>query len=183
MQKTQRTHRFAIAVATLALVASSCSLVRVGGGGGGAPCHEGTWELSGQTIADAVGSIFGDLAITPDDDGMTLVLDGDNTFEFSGSQTLGVAGSTPYGSISGTVDVTATVAGAYTTTSTTITFTLGSISGSAQFGGTVNGSPFSGSWTLQTVGLDEIYGLSGTAAMSCSGDLLTIDFGDVVWDF
>lgn len=183
MLVARKTGRFAIALVVIAVVAGSCSLVRVSGGGSGAPCHEGTWELSGQVIADTVASIFGDLTITPDDDGMTLVLSGDDTFEFSGSQTLGVSGSTPFGVVDGTIDVTATVAGDYTTTDTTITFTLGSINGSAQFSGTVSGMPYSGSWSLSTAGLDGIYGLSGTATMSCSANELSIDFGSVVWDF
>jgi hypothetical protein len=178
--------RLTAGLMVFALLTSGCSVLlpRVGGsGGGGAPCHEGTWELTGQQISDAVTSIFGDLTVTPDDDGMTLELRADDTFTFSGEQTLGVSGTTPYGVVNGVVNADASVEGTYSVGTNTLSFDLESISGSGSFSGTVNGMPFSGSLSLAQSGLDDVYGLSGTATTSCSASLLTLDFGDIEWDF
>jgi hypothetical protein len=174
-----------VGLVVFALLSSGCGVLlpRVGGGGGTAPCHEGTWELSGQQISDAITSVFGDLTVTPNGSGMTLELRSDNTFTFSGEQSLDVWGSTPYGTVDGTVSADANANGTYSADATSITFVLQSVSGSGQFVGTVNNNPFSASFSLDQIGLDDVYGLSGTATTSCSASQLTLDFADIGWDF
>ena len=130
-----------------------------------------------------VESIFGGLTVTPDNDGMTLVLRSDGTFVFSGDQTIGVSGETPWGDVDGTVNATANVTGTYQPGSGNLTFTLESISGSGTFVGTLGGNSVSASLSLDQLGLDEIYGLSATAQTSCSTTKLTLDFEHVDWDF
>jgi hypothetical protein len=183
--KTRSRLNMAVGLIVFALLSSGCSVLlpRVGGGGGTAPCHEGTWELTGQQISDAVTSIFGDLTVTPDDDGMTLELRSDSTFTFSGEQTVDVWGSTPFGTVNGTVSADAYANGTYSAGANSLTFFLQSVSGSGHFDGTVNNMPFSGSLSLAQSGLDDVYGLSGTAATSCSASQLTLGFEDIDWDF
>ncbi len=174
---------FVAAVIAVGMLTSGCVLTFTGGGGSG-PCYEGTWELSGSQIADAVGSLFGDLTITPDDDGMTLELNSDGTFSFSGSQTLGVSGSTPWGTVNGTVDATVDVGGNYASNSpSTLSFTLGSLSGTGSFNGTLGGTPYSATLSLDQFGLDELYGLTGTADYTCGGGSLGLDLPSVHWSF
>ena len=127
--------------------------------------------------------MFGDLAVTPDNDGMTLILRADDSFEFSGQQSLGVIGQTPYGLLDGTVSVDASVNGTYTSSSGSLTFVPSSITGEGDFSGTVNGMPVSVTSSLAQIGLDDIYGLSGTADTSCTETKLTLDVDDVDWEF
>lgn len=182
--KTHSRAGLIVGTVVFALLTSGCTLLLPRtGGGGSTPCHEGTWELSGQQISDAITSVFGDLTVTPDNDGMTLELRADGTFSFSGQQTLAVSGTTPFGSVDGVVDADATVAGTFTAAPDSLTFSLGSITGTGSFDGTVNGAAFSGSLSHAQSGLDDVYGLSGTAAMTCSPALLTLDFGDIDWEF
>ena len=184
--RTRSRLTYSATMMVFALVASGCQVLftgAVGGGGSGTPCYQGTWDLSGQQITGAVTSVFGDLTVTPDGSGLTLELRADDTFTFSGDQTVTVSGTTPYGTINGVVNVAPNVDGVYTAGANTLTFTPESISGTGQFSGSFNGLSFSTSFSLEQIGLDEIYELSGTATRSCSSNQLTLDFGDVSWDF
>lgn len=164
---------------------SGCVLVLGGGGGGGGACWEGTWHLSGQQIASAIESLFGDLDVTEDPSGLTLELDGDdNTWRLYGAQTLGVEGNTPWGFVDGQVDALVNVTGTFQGQGGgNFTFNVTSIGDAATFNGTLNGNPLSTNLTLEQVGLDDIYGWTGSASYTCGTGSLAIDFPAVHWQF
>lgn len=91
-----------------------------------------------------------------------------SSWTFAGSQTFDVAGTTQYGPLAGTASVTVDARGSWTkASSTTLSFTLGSVTGSGGFTGTVGGCPLSRTLSLKDVGLDRVYGFSGSATYAC----------------
>ena len=63
--------------------------------------------------------------------------------------------------------------GTYTVNGSTITFTLGAVSGTATYDVQAAGHDFSGTVSLPSSGVQKLVGLSGTAPFSCSPSALT----------
>jgi hypothetical protein len=144
--------------------------------GGGATCPDGAWHLNSSTVTEPLQTLLGDLTITPSGNGIDLtVMPGSpNTWLLTVDQTLTVSGP----SVNGTVTVDGAASGTYTADADSITFTLGALNGTATFDGTAFGHSFSGTWSLPQSGeITQLYGLSGTADLTCNGNgTLTLGF-------
>lgn len=164
---------FAIAALALVFVATACQPLTVVGTGTSpsTPCYVGSWTVDGEQFLSPIATRFGTLTLTPQSSDLTLVLGSDNTWTFSGSQTVGVSGASAWGQLSGVVTVTGLHAsGTYAAAGgNQLDFTLASLAASVAFDGTVNGQTAHYALSLPTGDdLDDLYGLSGTAQYSCS---------------
>jgi hypothetical protein len=159
-------------------------------GGGNANCPAGTWQLSSDTITNALQTLLGSATVTASGSGITLTntSGAPNTWSLSGTQTLEIKGSN--------FDVTATVSpsanGNYTQTGTSgtggtgsLTFSSTSLTGTAVVTGMVNGQPISVTWPLQQSGdIEGLYGLNATANYTCnSNGSLTLSLPQEQMDF
>ena len=174
-----RRARRPLAVLSFALLLSACVPgVTLPGGGGPATCPEGTYSVTSQAISGTLTTPYGSLSVVPQSGGALALTIGPSTWTLAGSQGFDVSATTPWGPVSGSASVSLTAAGTWTKTSSTeLSFTLGSASGSGTFTGTVLGNPVTYTASLSSLGLHRIYGLSGTANYACSSDpSLTLDF-------
>jgi hypothetical protein len=171
----------ALAVGTLLL--SACYPIILPGGDGGTSCPQGTYAVTDQVLAPLATSL-GDLELTPLPGGTLTLTVGATTWDLAGSQSFDVTGTTPWGAVDGTVSGTVDASGTYAKDSSTqLSFTLGSITGSGTFTGTAAGVPVSRTATLEEIGLDDVYGLSGEATYSCgTAPDLSLSFTDIDLD-
>jgi len=160
-----------------ALLAGGCipQFVPGSNGAGTGNCLPGTWNLDTEQISGGLSSAIPGLTITASGPGVSLKFD-DTTWTLHADQTLSASFSSQWGSANGTVHVVGDASGTYTATSSAITFTLGSVSGSADYDVTVFGFHATGTLSLPTSGLQQLYGLSGTANDTCSSTGLSLDF-------
>ena len=164
-------------VAIAAVLAGGClpQFLPGGGGAGSGSCLPGTWNLDTEQITGALNTALPGLSITTSGPGVTLTFTA-STWTLHADQTLTGSITTQWGSAGGTVHVVGDASGTYTTTSSAITFTLGQLSGSADYDITVFGFHATGSLSLPTSGLQQLYGLSGTANDTCSTSGLSLAF-------
>ncbi len=165
------------ALAAGVLLLSACLPITIPGGGTQRPCPEGTYEVTDQVLSQLVASL-GTVELDPRPGGDLTLTVSASSWTFAGSQTFDVTGTTQYGPLAGTAAVTVDARGSWTKASSTkLSFTLGSVSGSGSFTGTVGGYPVSRSLSLKDVGLDRVYGFSGSASYACgSAPDLTLTF-------
>jgi hypothetical protein len=164
---------FVTVVAVSAGTAGCTILFNPGPGtGGGGSCLEGTWTLD-RLAASPITTPFGTVTLSPASNGVTLTFTG-TTWTLAIDQTIAVSVSTPWGSATGTIEVDGQASGTYTSTASTITFTLGSISGTVAYDITVGGRHFTGTLSLPVSGLQKLYGMSGTASYTCTASGLSI---------
>jgi hypothetical protein len=178
MGLVRATRLAALAVGTVLL--SACYPIVLPGGDGGTSCPQGTYTVTDQVLAPLATSL-GDLELTPLPGGTLTLTVGATTWDLAGSQSFDVAGSTPWGTVDGTVSGTVDASGTYVKDSAShLSFTLGSITGSGTFTGTVGGLPVSRTATLEEIGLDDVYGLSGAATYGCgTAPDLSLTFTDI----
>jgi hypothetical protein len=152
--------------------------------GGGNACPAGTWQLSSETITNALQTVLGSATVTGSGSGVTLTLTSGspNTWSLNANQTLNITGSN--------FNVTASVnnasaSGTHTISGSNITFTLQNVSGTVNVSGTAFGQPFSTSLPLgQSDDVQGLYGLSGTANYTCNADgSLTLSLPAVQMNF
>ena len=162
---------------------TACLPVTVPGGGGGPACPQGTYHVTDQVL-DPLVSPIGPLNVDALPGGTLTLAINASTWTLGGSQALAVSGNSPWGPIEGTATVTLDASGSWSTvSSTSLSFSLSSISGSVSFSGTAGGNPVNQTFTLNDVDLDERYGLSGTADYACgSAPDLTLAFTDIDLD-
>ncbi len=166
-------------IALVALALSGCTpILFTGGGGGGATgaaCLPGTWTLDSETITAPISALIPGLQITTAGPGVTVTFDGTH-WALHADQTLNGTLTTPLGSASGTAHVTADANGTYTATDSAITFTLAGVTGSVAYSVTFAGQTYSGTLSLPTSGLQQLYGLTGTANYTCGSSGLSLQF-------
>jgi hypothetical protein len=168
-------------VALLTISACQWFPIPVGGGGGGSPCYVGTFTLSGEQIAKAVSSLGIPVTVTAVPGGnVTFTTTAAGQWSLTANQSFMVSAGQV---LNGTAAVNATASGTYTATSSTITFTLTSLSGQASFNGTVFGQPVNQTVSLPTIGVDELFGLSGTASYTCGSTGPVLTFPNFTEDF
>lgn len=166
------------ALAASSLLLAACLPVTLPGGTSGPACPEGTYHVTDQVLSGLIPSSLGNLELSPQPGG-DLTLDvTPTTWALTGSQSFTVSGSTQYGGVSGTATGTIDAAGSWTKLSATqLEFTLTSLDGSATFTGTVGGASISTEVSLEQVGIDDVYGFTGTADFACgSAPSLTLTF-------
>jgi hypothetical protein len=177
MGRVRRLGISALLVVAVTFLVTGCQplvLLPGGGGAGTGSCLPGTWNLDTEHI-DALATALPGLTITSSGPGVTLTFT-DTTWTLHADQTLTGSLVTQYGTASGTVHVIGDAIGTYTSTASTITFTLAGITGSAAYDLTIFGSHVTGTLSLPTSGLQKLYGLSGTATDTCSSSGLTLTF-------
>jgi hypothetical protein len=174
-----------ITVLFLSLLLTSCRITLTPvGGGSTASCPSGTWQVSSASINTLVAAFGTKLSVQLSGAGVTATITADGTWSLTANQSATVSGVSLYGPVSGTAQVNATASGTYTRTATAMRFTARTLTGSAAYQLTVNGTPLSG--TLQLPGtnsddneleIEDFYGLSGTAGFQCDGTgTLTLTF-------
>jgi hypothetical protein len=164
-----------VAIAVLAFGLAACNpIVLSPGGGETTACPQGVWKIDSQTITDGLNLIPG-LSVTGSGTGITLTLN-ESDWALDADQSLQASFTSPLGDANGTVHVIADAAGTYTSTASELTFTLGSLTGKADYDVTVLGHQFDGSLDLPNSALENLYGLSGTASYTCNADGLTVEF-------
>jgi hypothetical protein len=157
------------------LIAGGCNITLLpsGGGAGSGSCLPGTWTVQSEMINSPITTPFGSLSITTSGPGTTLTFT-DTTWMLSTDRTLNATLTTPSGTFTGMITVSGKANGTYTNNGSTITFTLGSASGTAMFNvQTPDGHTFSGTFSLPSSGLQRLVGLSGTAPFACTSSSLT----------
>ncbi len=145
------------------------------GGGGGtsaAAGPAGSWTVTSETLTEPLSTLIPGLTITASGPGITLNLKSDNTWTLEADQTL----TASFDNANGTVHVTGTANGTYTSTATTTTFTVAAMSGQVTYDITALGSEFTGTVTLASSGLSDLYGLSGPATYARSSTSLSLQF-------
>jgi hypothetical protein len=159
-------------------------------GGGSSNCPAGTWQLTSETITNALQTLLGNATVTPSGSGITLTLTSgsSNTWSLSGTQNLQITGS----NFDVTASVSPSASGTDTQTGTSgtggtgsLTFTSSNVNGTATVTGTVNGQPISVNWPLQQSGdIEGLYGLNATANYTCNSDgSLTLSLPQEQMDF
>jgi hypothetical protein len=95
-----------------------------------------------------------------------------------------VTGTTPWGAVDGTASGSLDASGSYSKPSSTkLSFTLQALSGSGTFTGTLAGISVSRTASLEEIGLDDVYGLSGQATFACgSAPDLSLTFTSIDLD-
>jgi hypothetical protein len=165
------------AVVAIALLAAGCqpfNFTPGGGSAGSGSCLPGTWNLDTETFGALTTALPG-LSITAAGPGLTLSMTA-TTWAVHADQTLTGSLSTKVGTASGSVHVTGDASGTYTSTASTVAFTLSSLSGSAAYDVTAFGVHLTGTLSLPTSGLQKLYGLTGSADVSCSASALSLTF-------
>lgn len=158
-------------IAAVALLASACVPLGVNltSNGGGGTCPAGSWHVDTTTVFSTIQSALGGITITPSGNGIDLALNAGspNTWNLTVNQTVAVAST----DVNGTANITGSASGTYTTSGSTITFTLGSLSGTVNVSGTAFGHSGSFTWSLPASGdISKLYGLSGTATYACNAN-------------
>src|SRR5262245_1675472 len=171
-------YRSAVGIAALTLTA--CLPVTVPGGSGGPQCPEGTYHVTEQVL-DPLLSPIGALNVDALPGGTLTLTVSASSWTLAGSQSFDVSGNTQWGPVDGTADATVDASGSWSkTSSTSLHFALGAISGSVSVNGTVGGVAVSRTFTASDVDLDDRYGLSGDADFACgSAPALTLTFNDI----
>lgn len=171
--------RAAFAAASLFL--GACLPITLPGGSTTPPCPEGTFHVTDEVLSGLVPTSLGNVQLTLVPGGSLALSVTASSWSLAGSQSLAVSATTPWGPVSGTASVTVNASGSWTKTSSTqLSFTVGSVSGSGTFTGTVGGVPVSLAGSLADLGLDHVYGLSGSATYGCgSAPSLTLTFTSV----
>ena len=165
-------------VGVVALLAGGCVPLQFlpgGNGAGSGSCLTGTWNLDTENITGAISTALPGLTVTTSGPGVTLTLT-DTSWALHADQTLNGSLTTKWGSASGSIHVTADASGTYTSTTSTITFTLASLSGSAAYDITVFGFHATGTLSLPTSGLQKLYGLTGSPSYTCGSTGLALTF-------
>jgi hypothetical protein len=165
-------------LAVIALLAAGCTptlFPPAGADGETATCPTGVWKIDTETITGQLSTVIPGLTVTGSGPGVTLTLT-DGTWALHADQTLNASLTTSFGNASGTVHVTGDANGALTTTPSNLTFTLASLSGSASYDATILGLHVNGSTSLPGSGLEQLYGLTGTAGYSCASGGLSLTF-------
>jgi hypothetical protein len=165
-------------VGVAALIAGGCvplNFVPGPGGTGGGSCLSGTWNLDSEQIIGNLPTSIPGLTITTSGPGVTLNFTGSG-WTLHAEQTLKASFTSKFGNASGTLHVVGDASGTYTSTGSTITFTLASLSGSADYSFTVFGFTATGSLSLPSSGVQKLYGLTGTANDTCSSTGLSLQF-------
>jgi len=178
MTKVRRAGIRIALLAVVALLAAGCTpalFPPARADGGTATCPTGVWKVDTETITSQLSTVIPGLTVTGSGSGVTLTLT-DSTWTLHADQTLNAALTTSFANASGTVHVTGDANGALTTTPSKLTFTLASLSGSASYDATILGLHVSGSMSLPNSGLDQLYGLTGTAGYSCASGGLSLTF-------
>jgi len=164
-------------VGVAALIAGGCVPLNFlpGPGTGGGRCLPGTWNLDSEQIAGGLPTSIPGLTIATSGPGVTLEFTATD-WTLHADQTLDASFESQFGDASGTLHVVGDAGGTYTSTGSTITFTLASISGTADYDFTVFGFHVTGSLALPSSGLQKLYGLTGTANDTCSSGGLSLQF-------
>ncbi len=177
--RTRRVGLVTLIVVTCALLLGACdggplSLLFNNTGGNGSPCPGGTWQLDTESVTGSLSSLLGDITITPSGTGITLALDGVDTWALMADQTLTLSGT----DVNLTATVNATASGTYTTSGQSITFTLQSLTGSLTYQGSIFGHAVNGSLSLASFSkeISQLYGLSQSADFSCGTGTLALTF-------
>lgn len=178
MRRTLRPWLPRAAVAVASLFLGACLPITLPGSSTTPPCPEGTFHVTDQVLSELVPTSLGNVQLTVVPGGSLALSVTASSWSLAGSQSLAVSGTTPWGPVSGTASVTVDARGSWTKTSSTqLSFTVASVSGSGTFTGTVGGVPVSRSGSLAGLGLDDVYGLSGSATYGCgSVPSLTLTF-------
>lgn len=178
-----------LAVGLVALIGAACNptvwTAPVAGSGGPA-CPVGTYTLDHTTVVSTLDTPIGPVTVSVDPGSVTLdVTEPAPVWTLSGDLHLTVNGSTPWGAVNGAIDLDGSAAGAYTVSSGRITFSVGSISGTATFNGTVGGLAVNQSFDLASVDqLTSLYGLSGSVPYYCpTAGGVTLSFPSFVHSF
>lgn len=160
------------------LFLAACLPITVPGGDTGPACPEGTYHVTDQVLSGVLPAFLGTIQLTPQPGGDLTLSVSASSWSFAGSQSFTVSGTTPYGAVSGTASVTVDAHGAWSKISSTeLGFTLGAVSGSGSFTGSVGGYPYSRTVSLDELGIDDVYGFSGTATYACgAAPSLTLTF-------
>src|SRR4051812_19071956 len=166
-----RTTKIAARLGLVVLVAgvlAGCNPILLPPGGGGPPetCPAGSWIVDTMSAPAPISTPFGTLTITKTGPGVSLTLT-DTGWALHADQRIDGTLKSPFGDASGFVHVVADATGTSTTTASTITFSLGSVSGTADYDVTIFGHHVTGTTSLPTSGLQKLYGLSATANYSC----------------
>ncbi len=166
------------ALVSASLFLGACLPITLPGTSTTPPCPEGTFHITDQVLSGLVPTSLGNVQLTLVPGGNLALSVTASSWSLAGSQSLTVSGITPWGPVSGTASVTVNASGSWTKTSSTqLNFTVGSVSGSGTFTGTVSGASVSRTASLADLGLDRVYGLSGSATYGCgSAPSLTLTF-------
>jgi hypothetical protein len=170
------------AVAAVTLLLSACNPIVLPGGGGPA-CPQGTYTVTHQVLQPLATSL-GTLHLAPLPGGTLTVTIGTTTWHLTGSQGFHVTGTTPWGAVDGTASGSLDASGSYSKPSSTkLSFTLQALSGSGTFTGTLAGVSVNRTASLEEIGLDDVYGLSGQATFACgSAPDLSLTFTSIDLD-
>lgn len=176
MSATRRAMALCVLVSTFVL--SSCGIVLLPvGGGGAAACPTGSWQVSSATLSGLVTTAAGKVDVQLQGAGVTATVKSDNTWTLTADQGATLSGTSQWGPVSGTARVKATAGGTYARTATTMTFTLKSLTGTVVYDLTVAGKPFTGTLSLpgtntddRELEIEDVYGLVGAASYSCGTD-------------
>lgn len=176
MSATRRAMAVCVLLSTFIL--SSCGIVLLPVGGGGATaCPTGTWQVSSATLSGLVTTAAGKVDVQLQGAGVTATVKADNTWTLTADQGATLSGTSQWGPVSGTARVKATASGTYARTATTMTFTLKALTGTVVYDLTVAGKPFTGTLSLpgtnsddRELEIEDVYGLVGAASYSCGTD-------------
>jgi hypothetical protein len=147
-------------------------------------CPQGTFTLKSESITGTLATKFGTITAAPVPGGSIVLTNTATTWQLKANQAITVSGTTPFGAVSGTVTVNATAKGTYTSSVSTLAFSVGSVTGTASFAGTVGGKPFSGTLALPAGDdLDGLVALHGNAAYSCGASSLSLQFSSMKLNF
>ena len=163
-------------VALVAGVLAGCDpILLTGGGGTSSTCPAGSWTVDAMDVPAPIVTPFGTLTITQAGLGVSLNLT-DTAWTLHADQMITGTLTNGSDSASGTVNVVADANGSYTSTASTITFVVGSVTGTATYDATISGNHVSGTVPLPTSGLQKLYSLSATATYGCDSNGLTLQF-------
>jgi hypothetical protein len=168
-------------VAVVALLAAGCKTVAfssVTQSASAGPCLPGTWKIDAQSLNESLPKTIPGVDLKATGDGVTLKLT-DTTWTLRADQKLQGSVHTDYVDADGEVSVNAEAHGTYTGAAPKVEFTLAGLSGSAAAKVTVMGMDFDKKFDLPSVGLDKVYGLSGSASVTCSSGDLTLEIHGV----
>jgi hypothetical protein len=165
-------------VASFVVLAACQPVFVLPGGGGAAPCPQGTYNVTSQVLSSVLPSRLGNLQLSPTAGGTLTLTVTATTWKLAGTQGFNVAGASPFGVLAGVATVTVDASGAWTKLSaTTLSFNVAHVTGTGNYQGTVSGVQVNVSASLADIGLDHVYGFTGKADFACgTAPNLTLTF-------
>ena len=167
-------------VASFVLLAA-CQPFVLPGGAGVAVCPQGTYNVTSQVLSSLLPTRLGNLHLSPTTGGTLKLVVNATTWHLTGTQGFDVSGASMFGALAGVATVTVDASGAWAKLSgTTLSFSVQRASGTGNYTGTVSGVAVNVSASLEDIGLEHVYGLTGKADYSCtSAPSLTLTFSSL----